>query len=857
MKKIKFPFYLLFLFLCNSFLFSQSNPIVQVDPVLNLSDEVWLDAVCDAATDNVLFTLKFLGQFEVMSDLFVGNIELIDQETFDTSSLKSRAETEGYDNILFGSCTIEDGSYVITMNAYDLALDKITYSGSTVVESIFDTFEAVDEITYQTVEGFSGIHVTYGSLVLVPPNTGEPFSFTIDGIALPEGTFSVERMPAGVHELAIWQDRPFGVYETVHDIEVVEEKENRIDIPLPNIVGEEIAVFSQADRYLTLLSMGKETDVVLAMNNLNSLLETSFFLDFRSDLVEKYKTWVVKLEGKINYLDKLERFSVSQYIKPFWNSEIHQLVFNNTVSLSSQYATLFLNQEQLKAKNIFVPAIKTIKVDGKADDWGNVSTVFKDRTDDFSKGYEKGKGQDIAWVGVAVDENRLYFAMETVSKIYRDDRFYIMEINIGDLLNLRYDGSDKVFKAALVRNVDWDNSKWFDSGNSLLRGRKNEIVEISFPWNQVEKWLNTNTGVCTFNFFIQRSSAPYYNVDTFSFKSFLPSIYNAFKLIKKKPDLKVGMVTDSRSYDDSWVNQEAWNGVLKAEYDLGITAKYNKPADTSDENYIKEIKKLYDTGFDFIITPGFLFNTAVSYAQYEYPDAKFVVIDAAPDFTASNTVSVFFAEHESGFLAGAAAALQLKEGEMGFIGGMEITPVQKFNWGFQQGINYANKELGTRIVMNTENVVYQGTFNDEAGGQKLAGEIFDRGVDAIFCAAGGVGNGVIAEARSRAKAGEKVWIIGVDFDQYEAGIYAGNKSVILTSALKKYDVAAYKMVERELDGSFPGGESIILDVGDNAVGIPFNNPNLDFIVEEKIREILEMIKSGDIVISDVRGDLIR
>ncbi|RKX81556.1 MAG: hypothetical protein DRP58_11675, partial [Spirochaetes bacterium] len=201
-------------------LFSQSNPIVQVDPVINLSDEVWLDAVCDAATDNVLFTLKFLGQFEVISDsisekekLQLENTELIDQETFDTSSLKTRAETKGYDNILFGSCTIEDGSYVITMNAYDLALDKITYSGSTVVDSIFDTFEAVDEITYQTVEGFSGIHVTYGSLVLVPPGTGEPFSFTIDGIALPKGTFSVDKMPAGVHELAVRQERPLGLYE--------------------------------------------------------------------------------------------------------------------------------------------------------------------------------------------------------------------------------------------------------------------------------------------------------------------------------------------------------------------------------------------------------------------------------------------------------------------------------------------------------------------------------------------------------------------------------------------------------------------------------------------------------------------
>ncbi|MEA1911346.1 MAG: hypothetical protein U9N32_06675 [Spirochaetota bacterium] len=110
-------------------LFAGSTPIVQVDPVVNLSDEAWLEAVCVAATDNVVFTLKFLGQFDVKSDSTVENeseelvstLEIDDQEAFDTYTLKTRAESEGYDNILFGSCTIEEGSYVITMNAYDLA----------------------------------------------------------------------------------------------------------------------------------------------------------------------------------------------------------------------------------------------------------------------------------------------------------------------------------------------------------------------------------------------------------------------------------------------------------------------------------------------------------------------------------------------------------------------------------------------------------------------------------------------------------------------------------------------------------------------------------------------------------------
>ncbi len=309
-------------------LFSQSNPIVQVDPVVNLSDEVWLDAVCDAATDNVLFTLKFLGQFEVISDTSgnsnsnqLESASAFEKENFNTFFLKKRAETEGYDNILFGSCTIEDGSYVITMNAYDLALDKITYSGSTVVESILDTFEAVDEITYHTVEGFSGIHVTYGSLVLLPPDTGELFSFTIDGIALSDGAFSVERMPVGTHELAVRQERPLGVYEAVHEIIVVEENENIFDILLPDITGEEIVVFNQADRYLTLTSLGKEPGLALAMNNLYRLLDTPFFKEYRSELVQKYEAWISMLNGGLQVDNQVEYSPVNFRIESIWDSE--------------------------------------------------------------------------------------------------------------------------------------------------------------------------------------------------------------------------------------------------------------------------------------------------------------------------------------------------------------------------------------------------------------------------------------------------------------------------------------------------------------------------------------------------------
>ncbi len=328
--------------------------------------------------------------------------------------------------------------------------------------------------------------------------------------------------------------------------------------------------------------------------------------------------------------------------------------------------------------------------------------------------------------------------------------------------------------------------------------------------------------------------------------------------------LKVGMVTDSGSIDDKSFNQGTWEGILEAEKDMDITTKYLKPVGTTEADYVKEIGNLYDAGFRFMVTPGFKFETTIFVAQDKYPDAKFVLIDGAPhnaDYsvfnTASNTVSIFFAEHESGFLAGVAAALQIKEGEMGLIGGMEIPPVQKFNWGFQQGVAYANDSLGTKIVLNAENIIYQGTFSDVAAGQQLAAQMYDKGVSVIFTAAGGVGVGAINEAKSRAKAGEEVWIVGVDVDQYADGIFDGKKSVILTSAMKRIDIAAYDMIKAELGGTFPGGETLIFNAANDGVSIPAKNPNLDSSVESKVGDIFDMIKSGAIVVAAEQGSLIK
>lgn len=337
-------------------------------------------------------------------------------------------------------------------------------------------------------------------------------------------------------------------------------------------------------------------------------------------------------------------------------------------------------------------------------------------------------------------------------------------------------------------------------------------------------------------------------------------VFGVLVSCKRKSDetpdkMLVGMVTDAGTIDDKSFNQGTWEGIQEAVSEELVSSKYLKPVGTTEADYIKEIGNLYDAGYKFIVTPGIKFETSIYTAQERYPDAKFVLIDGFPHagdrnpVVGPNTVSIFFAEDESGFLAGVATALQLEEGEAGFIGGMEVPAVRKFNWGFQQGLAYANDNLGTSVFIEQDNVVYQGSFDNVPAGQHLAAGMFDKGVDVIFCAAGVVGIGGINEAKARALGGQEVWIVGVDVDQYADGIYEGDNSIILTSAMKYIDVATYDMIRAELNGEFPGGQQLMLDAAMGGVGIPVDNPNLDANVEATVADVFEQVANGTILVS--------
>ena len=312
--------------------------------------------------------------------------------------------------------------------------------------------------------------------------------------------------------------------------------------------------------------------------------------------------------------------------------------------------------------------------------------------------------------------------------------------------------------------------------------------------------------------------------------------------------IKVGMMTDSGTIDDKSFNQGTWEGIKRYESENGtIEAQYIKPGGEATQDYLEAADNLLAKGNELIIAPGFKFEEAIGKLQAENPETKFVILDGEPEGgVAENSVGIYFAEQEAGFLAGIAAALETKTGKVGFIGGMVIPAVQKFGYGFVTGVAYANANLGTNVEV--ADYLYNGTFYDVQGGQAQAGGMYDKGIDIIFVAAGKVGNGVIAEGKVRAEAGDDVYVIGVDVDQYEDGIISDGSSVILTSAIKRIDNAAYDKIDELVNGTFTGGQVITMDAKNDGVGLPAENPNLSEATQQAADEAFELIKNGTIVV---------
>lgn len=314
-------------------------------------------------------------------------------------------------------------------------------------------------------------------------------------------------------------------------------------------------------------------------------------------------------------------------------------------------------------------------------------------------------------------------------------------------------------------------------------------------------------------------------------------------------DFSVAMVTDVGGVDDKSFNQSAWEGLEKFGEENGLEkgdGGIDYLQSGSDADYNTNLNNLIRRDFDVVFGIGFLMEGAVKEIAAQQPDAQIGIIDAVVD--APNVASVLFKEQEGAYLAGVAAALMTETKKIGFVGGMDIPVIERFEAGFKEGV----KAVDETIVVDAQ---YTGAFDKAELGKSTAALMYDSGADIVFHAAGGTGNGVFTEAKERKEANpdENVWVIGVDADQYDEG-QVGDANVTLTSVLKRVDQAVLDISNKAKEGNFPGGETTTYGLADDGVGLADSRGAIPDDVMTQIDEFKEKIASGEITVPETLSE---
>lgn len=295
---------------------------------------------------------------------------------------------------------------------------------------------------------------------------------------------------------------------------------------------------------------------------------------------------------------------------------------------------------------------------------------------------------------------------------------------------------------------------------------------------------------------------------------------------------KASMVTDTGGVNDQSFNQSSWEGLQKVSQERGIDVSYLESTQESD--YTTNIDKKVDEGSGLIWGIGFAMADAISEAAQVNDDVTFAIVDSSYEEIPENVACVMFDSQESSFLAGYAAGLTTETNKIGFIGGISNNILDQFEYGYRAGVQYAAKELGKNIEVEVQ---YADSFSDSAKGKAIATAMYSNGCDIVFHAAGGVGVGVIEAAVEADK-----YVIGADTDQSHLA-----PKNILTSALKKVDVAVANITKKVMDGENVGGQTFTYGLSDGGVDLPEENPNMAPEVYEKAMEVKEKIAAGEIV----------
>jgi basic membrane protein A len=304
-------------------------------------------------------------------------------------------------------------------------------------------------------------------------------------------------------------------------------------------------------------------------------------------------------------------------------------------------------------------------------------------------------------------------------------------------------------------------------------------------------------------------------------------------------DFKPAVVFDTGGKFDKSFNEAAYNGAEKFKKETGIS--YAEFEITNDTQREQALRKLAQRGATVIVGTGFAQAPAMKTVAAEFPKVKFVIIDDVIDLP--NVQSVVFKEHEGSFLVGVLAAMASKTGKVGFVGGMDIPLIRKFECGYVQGVKYVNAqdEVFQNMTGTTDDA-----WNDPTKGGELARSQFDRGADVVYAAAGGTGLGVYQAAKDAGKLA-----IGVDSNQNY--IHPGT---MLTSMMKRVDLATYNAFKTAQDGTWKPGLQV-LGLKEEGVGWAFDDNNKPLItadMQAKVEAAKKDIIDGTIKVHDYTED---
>lgn len=307
--------------------------------------------------------------------------------------------------------------------------------------------------------------------------------------------------------------------------------------------------------------------------------------------------------------------------------------------------------------------------------------------------------------------------------------------------------------------------------------------------------------------------------------------------------LKVGVAYDIGGRGDASFNDSAAAGLDKAIADLGVKKENTKELAATDQesedSKLTRLRQLATEGNNPIVSVGFAYTDATVKIAQEFPNTNFAVVDGFAENAPKNITWLGFAEQEGSFLVGVIAALKSKSCTIGFVGGVNIPLIQKFQAGFQQGVTTVAPDAKIESTYITEAGDLTG-FADPPKGQIAAKGLIDKGADVVYHAAGASGKGVFAAAKEA-----NVMAIGVDSDQYNQKTVAEYKDVIITSMLKRVDVAVFDYISAVATNNLAGLPPVF-DLKVDGVGYSTSGGKIDDVTKSWVDAYKAEIIDGKI-----------